>query len=216
MDGDLEVWQGILVRLYPVAKPMLSMKHVYDMLPLLHKYNIKGVMDECLEYLSYHFPASLSREPSSPCYIINWLKLADDLQLDDLRAVCMAKFRDMAHKKELGAAMIFPYHLRQRPARPDSCPVNHHSAACPAWCNKCGLWVCCDGVSGGTCKYKPSGESFVGGCGGITVPVTTAGCAWRRNDQALLRQSIKRLSRGVVDDLLASLVCVSNCNYKNE
>ena len=136
VDGSLNVWQSILVHLYPVRpKPELSTDSVYYMLPLLHKYNIKCILGDCLEFLDTQFPASLSPEPNSSCCIINWLKLADDLQLDDLRAVCMAKVRDMAHNKKLGAALISTCQLPSPAARPAVCPSGHGAPqypACPA------------------------------------------------------------------------------------
>ena len=64
---------NILALLYPVVHPKLNMAAVRDMLPLAHKYDIKGVLDECMEYLLTHFPANLSPDPMSECFIDDWL-----------------------------------------------------------------------------------------------------------------------------------------------
>ena len=222
MDGNLEAWQRILVHLYPVSRPNLSMESVYDMLPLLHKYNIKGIMDGCLEYLKTQFPASLSPDPNSPCYIINWLKLADDLQLDDLKTVCMAKVRDMARNKKLGAALLSPSKQGYHGPRPASCPNSHATSlypACPAWCNDCVDWVCCGGVPGGACTCKPSGSGSAGGCRQPTqqtAPISAIRHAMLRLYQPQqLADNVKGLSEGIKDDLLASLAAACNCKDNN-
>ena len=61
----------ILTHLYPVRpKPSLTKEGAFQMLPLLHKYDVKVLFDDCLKYLDTVFPLGLSPDPGSDCYII--------------------------------------------------------------------------------------------------------------------------------------------------
>ena len=115
MDGTLDDWQGILTHYYPVRpKPVLTLDGIYRMLPVLHKYHIKSLLEDCLEHLKASFPANLSPKPDSQLYIIKWLKLADDLQLDGLKAACLTKAKELTENNKFGvAALEYDPSLRQ-------------------------------------------------------------------------------------------------------
>ena len=48
------------------------------------RYDFVTFLKEALAFLRQHFPGSLSPDPTSPCYVITWLALADDLQLEEV------------------------------------------------------------------------------------------------------------------------------------
>jgi hypothetical protein len=60
------------------------------LLPLAHKYAFEGVVHECLASLSASpgLFEQFSTQQDGPGYIITWLQLAADLQLDGVRATC--------------------------------------------------------------------------------------------------------------------------------
>ena len=107
MEGSREAWLLVLELVYSLfPRPELSVDRVHTMLPVLHEYDVAGPLGECLRYLGKLFPDKLSTEPEDPCYVLRWLKLADDLQLDNLHDMCMAKVRSVAASKQLHQATL--------------------------------------------------------------------------------------------------------------
>lgn len=146
-------WLAILKRLYPVyPRPQLTVPDAFDMLPVVHQYGFKSVLSEVLDVLGTKFPGELTTAPYSPCYIIRWLNLADTLQLDALRAMCMRKVRDMAFKKELEAAVLVPPLPRSEGVRhatgnpnavvPEMCPCGCENCIRIMWCATHKGWEC--------------------------------------------------------------------------
>ncbi len=43
VDGTLEAWAMVLVRLYPLPRPEMTVEAAEDLLPLVHKYNFKTI-----------------------------------------------------------------------------------------------------------------------------------------------------------------------------
>ena len=206
----------ILAHLYPTVRPRpsLSSDAIGGILPLVHKYDIACLLEDCLAYLKIALPDRLSPKISSPDYVIKWLKLADDLQLDDLRDMCMKKAREMARNSQLGFAIMHtPGKLNGLPSKPKPsgcfsghCSRHSSKATCPMWCKKCNEWVCTMG-SGSKCYYKKCVGGCVNGCGGpIRSPPTFSG-PLKVND------TVKGLSRDTLEELLASVVAACNCEY---
>ena len=48
------------------------------------RYDFGPFLRESLSFLHKHFPDALSPDPTSPCYLLMWLGLADDLQLEEV------------------------------------------------------------------------------------------------------------------------------------
>lgn len=71
VDGSRDVWEHILCRLYPVfPKPRIDVEAAAAVLPVAAKYNLLPVVAELNAQLLRVFPASLSADPRSPCYVI--------------------------------------------------------------------------------------------------------------------------------------------------
>ncbi len=49
------------------------------------RYDFSSLLTYMLSYLEQRFPAELSNIPSSDTFVMNWLALSDDLQLESLR-----------------------------------------------------------------------------------------------------------------------------------
>ena len=61
------------------------------MLPVVHKYDMHGLLGQCMSVLEASFPLQLSVQRANPGYILTWLQLADDLQLYGLKDKCIAR-----------------------------------------------------------------------------------------------------------------------------
>ena len=61
-------------------------------LPVLHQYDFRSLMMRLLQWVTGH---SMSADPSSPSYIIEWLDLAEGLQLDGLTEHCHAQLSSL-------------------------------------------------------------------------------------------------------------------------
>ena len=103
LEGNLGTWLAILEHLYAaqdgaaIEGPQQQQQQqlqlsgppgsVFSMLPVLHKYDIHCLMEACLNHLSAALPDRLSPHPGSEGFIIRWLGLAEELQLDELKEV---------------------------------------------------------------------------------------------------------------------------------
>ncbi|KAG1658501.1 hypothetical protein FOA52_011967 [Chlamydomonas sp. UWO 241] len=105
VDGSPGTWTYILSDLYPLHDaPALSLGIVH-MLPVVHKYNFTKLLTRLLtfikdnseELLSYKSSPDVPFQPSSS-YVITWLALAEHLQLDDLRELCIGMLHTMSSR----------------------------------------------------------------------------------------------------------------------
>ncbi|KAG1655048.1 hypothetical protein FOA52_003804 [Chlamydomonas sp. UWO 241] len=108
VDGSLGTWTFIRTCLYPLHdQPDLTLPSVYTLLPVVHKYNftkllgrlvafVKGGREELAADSTQAFVSSVSR----------WLALAERLQLDELREVCLDKLRGMTGEERQGAITV--------------------------------------------------------------------------------------------------------------
>ena len=209
---------AILAHLYPTVRPRpsLSSNAIADMLPLVHKYDIACLLEDCLAYLNTALPDQLSPQISSPDYVIKWLKLVCDLQLDGLKAMCMKKAREMARKSQLGGAIMSSDQLKAMPTKPETCCMGHRNSQnplCPSWCHNCNDWVCTyqwSGIDqGGLCLCKP--PSNTPGCCQTISP--SSGSAPTISGPLKVNDIVKSLSRDALEELLASVVAACNCEY---
>jgi len=182
-----------LAHLYPTVrpKPALSSDAIGGILPLVHKYDIACLLEDCLAYLKIALPDRLSPKISSPDYVIKWLKLADDLQLDDLRAMCMKKTWEMARNSQLGEAIMYLDQLKAKP-EPSMCGNSHLSH------NKVRFSTCC---------FNPNDFRYDFGRGRPIGSAHTFSGPHKVND------TVKGLSRDTLEELLASVVAACECKY---
>jgi hypothetical protein len=107
VDGSLGAWTYVLMDLYPLLDPpALTWGSVFTLLPVAHKYDfprllkrlVAFVMDNC-EALT-HDPKNLKQ------FVIRWLALAERLQLDELRELCLGKVRGMTREQLQSAFFV--------------------------------------------------------------------------------------------------------------
>ncbi|KAG1680630.1 hypothetical protein FOA52_015079 [Chlamydomonas sp. UWO 241] len=99
VDGSLGTWTYILSCLYPLHdQPDLTLLSVYTLLPVVHKYDFTKLLGRLVAIVMGK-REELSADPGSfSRYVIRWLALAERLQLDKLRELCLDKLRSF--KKE--------------------------------------------------------------------------------------------------------------------
>ncbi|GAX77109.1 hypothetical protein CEUSTIGMA_g4555.t1 [Chlamydomonas eustigma] len=209
------------------------------MLHILHMYDFNSFLQECLAYLSNNLPDNLSPDPASPCFVMTWLKLADNLQLSELQELCMQKLRVFAHGKLIEGALLAP--CKHAPVRmprvpkPASCPNGHSGhngqfsfggpathSYCPSWCNSCKAWVCCSnslpGPSTSSSRQMFAASSAYGAesvtscqvCGrGVHHEPPSEEVRWFSDDQPELTDGIKTLSRQALEELLVGVIAAT-------
>ena len=59
-----------------------------------------------LAFLYARFPAELSPDPRHEGYVMAWLALADELQIDELRSVCLRFVRGLAFNGRLEDTLL--------------------------------------------------------------------------------------------------------------
>ncbi|KAG1659194.1 hypothetical protein FOA52_005672 [Chlamydomonas sp. UWO 241] len=125
VEGSMAAWRNIMSRLYPMhPRPKLTVQGAYEMLPVAHQYDMTAVMAKLSAFLSKVFPEALSPDPSSQAYVMKWMSLADRLQLEGLREVCMRK------------------PSTPKPIVYETCGGYNHGPACVQWCVNCARWTC--------------------------------------------------------------------------
>ena len=117
------------------------MQRVHTMLPVLHKYDMRGPLGECMAYLTDQLPAGLTADPRHPGYLLLWMQLADDLQLAEIHSMCMCKLRSLAYSRRLGRAFLACGSLQTSPSPSSACGTGaekpsstcpHHPASVPS------------------------------------------------------------------------------------
>jgi hypothetical protein len=100
VDGSLGVWSYILSCLYPLHdQPELTLGSVYTLLPVVHKYDFPKLLTRLMGFIKDK-SAVLSHDSAYPShYIVRWLALAESLQLDELRELCLDKLRFMTRQQ---------------------------------------------------------------------------------------------------------------------
>jgi hypothetical protein len=99
VDGSLGAWTYILSDLYPLHDaPDLTLGSVYTLLPVVHKYNLTKLITRLTAFVM-HEQEELSHKPDKHTNVIMWLVLAERLQLDELRELCLVKLRGMSKQQ---------------------------------------------------------------------------------------------------------------------
>ncbi|KAG1680629.1 hypothetical protein FOA52_015078 [Chlamydomonas sp. UWO 241] len=96
VDGSLGTWTYIQSCLYLLHdQPDLTLPSVYALLPVVHKYDFTKLLGRLVAFVKGK-REELSADPGSfRGYVIKWLALAERLQLDELRDLCLDKLRSM-------------------------------------------------------------------------------------------------------------------------
>jgi hypothetical protein len=91
VDGSVGAWTYILSCLYPLHdQPELTLSSVYTLLPVVHKYNFPKLLTRLVAFVKRQ-----TQHPSrfSGPNFVQWLALAERLQLDELREWCLTSIR---------------------------------------------------------------------------------------------------------------------------
>jgi hypothetical protein len=164
------------------------------------RYNFKAVLSEISTFLTQQLPQALSDDPKHPDFVFTWLQLADDLQLDYLRAICMCKVRGMAFRKQLEPLLVnnAPATPSYFPAKP-SCPIGHPAGGCMMWCATCIAWNC--GYNVNACPRCHSQYSYL-------PPVR-----WSQKMAPESSATLRGLSNETLQQMVASLVVSTGGSY---
>ncbi|KAG1679172.1 hypothetical protein FOA52_000528 [Chlamydomonas sp. UWO 241] len=108
VDGSLGSWTYILSDLYlQHDAPLLTLDSVYLLLPVVHKYNFTKLLTWLVAFVKEKSTV-LVPDPDLPHNsIMRWLALAERVQLDELREVCLSRLRGMT-RKQLEQAILIP------------------------------------------------------------------------------------------------------------
>ncbi|KAG1670273.1 hypothetical protein FOA52_003623 [Chlamydomonas sp. UWO 241] len=100
VDGSLGAWTYILSCLYPLHdQPELTLLSVYTLLPIVHKYDFPKLLLRLMTFVKgksadlSHIPTFKSR------YVVHWVALAEGLQPDELRELCLDRLGRMTREQ---------------------------------------------------------------------------------------------------------------------
>ncbi|KAG1659500.1 hypothetical protein FOA52_015342 [Chlamydomonas sp. UWO 241] len=94
VDGSLGTWTYILMDLHPLHDPpALTLGSDYALLPVVHKYDFTKLLKKLVAFV-WEKSEALSHNPvCCHTYIMRWLALAERLQLDEVRELCLGRLR---------------------------------------------------------------------------------------------------------------------------
>lgn len=213
VDETKEAWLLVLSRLYPIhPRQELNIMLCKQVLPICHKYNISSLLAEALHCLHKDLPAALDHKVDSPGYVFTWLQLADDLDLHDVRNLCIRKVRDLARFKLLDVAAFLHVPQPDNISKPSSCQQQgsysvssqsgHTYGECVRWCGKCRRWGC-------------GKSSCPGGCGSTPTQME-ATAVYFIDDQPELQPGVEGLTRKTLEQLLSIVIAVNSDSYVHE
>ncbi|GFH15304.1 BTB domain-containing protein, partial [Haematococcus lacustris] len=85
-----EEWLLVISQLYPIVpRPELSLQQLQQVLPVVHKHNFPELLQFVETRLVTQLSNSWSLDPAAPGYIIKWLVMAEQLQLDALKQAAL-------------------------------------------------------------------------------------------------------------------------------
>ncbi|KAJ9520344.1 hypothetical protein QJQ45_030320, partial [Haematococcus lacustris] len=115
-----EEWLLVISQLYPIVpRPELSLPQLQQMPPVVHKYNFQELLQYVSGKLVTELPSSWSLDPSAPGYIIKWLLIAEQLQLDALKQAALEGLKDQfghQFQKQMVSSIMDADLLRLSPA----------------------------------------------------------------------------------------------------
>ncbi|KAG1666413.1 hypothetical protein FOA52_006522 [Chlamydomonas sp. UWO 241] len=107
VDGSLGTWAYILSDCYPqCTPPALTLGNVFMLLPVVHKYNFPYLLTRLMA-ITKEQSGALSHDPAVlATFVIRWLDLAERLQLDELRQLCMDRLQGMTREERKMAITV--------------------------------------------------------------------------------------------------------------
>ena len=196
-----------------------------------NRYDMASLQASMLAFLYQRFPAELSPDPRHEGYVMAWLALADELQIDELRSVCLRFVRGLAFNGRLEDTLlqrVIPAggvggwgrtlclrNLPQKVGRGGAYPHLHQPIVS---CTSSALGSSPESsalrrvnslrrISSGGPEISPGRGSSGGAPSG---PAT-----WHQDDQPELHDSLRTLSRGTLEELLGSLAMAASSKYQN-
>ncbi|KAG1669257.1 hypothetical protein FOA52_003294 [Chlamydomonas sp. UWO 241] len=91
----------------------LTLGGVYNLLPVVHKYDFPRPIAQLVDFVKDSIgeldhcwdPSDHRAYPST--YVVHWLALAERLQLDELREMCLDRLRGMSRRKRKVALTVY-------------------------------------------------------------------------------------------------------------
>ncbi|KAG1669273.1 hypothetical protein FOA52_003311 [Chlamydomonas sp. UWO 241] len=107
VTGSLGTWIYILSCLYPLHNhPELTLGSVFTLLPVVHKYDFTKLLTRLVAFVKER-SWELDHDTDLPArFVICWLALAQRLQLDELRELCLARLRGMSKEQRQSALTV--------------------------------------------------------------------------------------------------------------
>jgi hypothetical protein len=107
VDGIFGTWTYILTYLYPLhVRPELTLESVYMLLPVVHKYDFPRLLAQLMDFMKKHILEVDHRYYNRFVSVVDWLALAERLQLDELRELCLGRLRGMTRRDLLAAITV--------------------------------------------------------------------------------------------------------------
>ncbi|GFH12895.1 BTB domain-containing protein [Haematococcus lacustris] len=107
-----EEWLLVISQLYPIIPhPELSLPQLQQVLPVVHKYNFLELLQYVNGRLVTELPSCWSLNPSAPGYIIKWLVMAEQLQLDALKQAALEGLKKQPPNQIKGQMAAKAHHL---------------------------------------------------------------------------------------------------------
>ncbi|GAX76582.1 hypothetical protein CEUSTIGMA_g4028.t1 [Chlamydomonas eustigma] len=204
VEGSSSTWRLVLLQLYPIhPRPELSYSLVKSMIKVVKMYDMGLLQASMLSYLFKRFPAELSSDPGSETYVMSWLVLADELQLDELRDICMRFLRGLAFNGRLEDTLL----QRVVPAAECSEGGSMRRVGSLKRLSRSSLNGEQPPTSGGA-SNGGAGAQNGGGTSMLSDPST-----WHQDDRPELHDSLRHLSRSTLEELLASLAMACSMRY---
>ncbi|KAG1670967.1 hypothetical protein FOA52_011402 [Chlamydomonas sp. UWO 241] len=108
VDGSIGVWTYILSCLYPLHdQPHLTLRAVYALLPVVHKYNFAKLITRLVGFVKEKIQTLSHNPDDSETCVIRWIELAERLQLDGLRELCLSRLGEMMKEQRETAITVF-------------------------------------------------------------------------------------------------------------
>ena len=196
-----------------------------------------------LAFLYQRFPAELSPDPRHEGYVMAWLALADELQIDELRSVCLRFVRGLAFNGRLEDTLlqrVIPAggvggwgrtlclrNLPQKVGRGGAYPhlrqpiVSYTSSALGSSPESSALRrvnslrrISSGAEQWGRISHGRE-QSPVRGSSGGSSGAPSGPATWHQDDQPELHDSLRTLSRGTLEELLGSLAMAASSKYQN-
>ncbi|KAG1656641.1 hypothetical protein FOA52_008865 [Chlamydomonas sp. UWO 241] len=100
VDGSIGTWTYIVSCLYLLHdQPDLTLRSVYTLLPVVHKYDFPKPLTRLMAFIKGKSEMLSHNAWDFITYTIRWLALAERLQLDELRELCLDRMRGMTREQ---------------------------------------------------------------------------------------------------------------------